>query len=72
MSEPREMMAVMNHGDISVAIKMPVREDGALAFAVAEIATEVKDMFRSALESVGTFCGYGDDDDDEGTITTDA
>ena len=72
MSDYKEIMAVMNNGPISVALKIPMNDVGAVPFFLADIATEVKDMFRSALESVGTFCGYGDDDDDEGTITTDA
>ena len=72
MSDYKEIMAVMNNGPISVALKIPMNDVGAVPFFLADIATEVKDMFRSALESVGTFDVYVDDDDDEGTITTDA
>jgi hypothetical protein len=69
MSEYPELTAVMNHElcGISVALKMPVRADGALPYLLSEVRQECTAMFEAALK-LNTEYGYepvGDDDTDE-------
>ena len=71
MSDYKEIMAVMNNGPISVALKIPMNDVGAVPFFLADIAKECKDMFESALKSVSDWDMVLDEIDDEGTITTD-
>jgi len=72
MSEYREIMAVMNNGPISVALKIPMNDVGAVPFFLGDIATECKAMFDSAMKSVSDWDMVLDETtDDEGTITTD-
>ena len=52
MSEYREIMAVMNNGPISVAIKIPLAESGSAPYYLEDVATQVKAMFESACKSV--------------------
>ena len=73
MSDPNEVYCVMNaetHG-ISVALKLPVRADGALPYLLSEVTLEVKDMFAHAVQTIAQLEVFiTDDEDDETTITT--
>jgi hypothetical protein len=72
MSDYKEIMAVMNNGPISVALKIPMNDVGAVPFFLSDIAKECKDMFESAMKSVSDWDMVLDETtDDEGTITTD-
>lgn len=76
MSEQRSIrVQISGCMDIICAVEFPVREDGALPYQLAEITTEVKDMFRAACETAMAYVGDADDDetdadDTEGDTTT--
>jgi hypothetical protein len=69
MSEPSEVYAVMNAENmgLSVAIRLPVRADGALPYLLAEVTSEVKSMFASGLSAIAEHQLVWDDED---TATT--
>lgn len=69
MSEPSEVYAVMNAETVglSVAIRLPVRADGALPYLLTEVTSEVKNMFASGLSAIAEHQLTWDDED---TATT--
>jgi hypothetical protein len=69
MSEPSEVYVVMNADTmgLSVAIRLPVRPDGALPYLLAEVTSEVKSMFSTGLSAMSEYQLTWDDED---TATT--
>lgn len=71
MSDDPEVMCVMNSADgISVAIKLPVRSDGALPYLLAEVRAETVIMFQEAMKAVAEWGLIDIEDDLETTEDT--
>jgi len=63
MSEPPDLMVVMTSADgMSVAIRLPVRPDGALPYLLTEVTDEVKSMYDAALRSQTEHAPIWDDE----------